>query len=146
MFRWREIEEGERAARPCVRSVSGKPKEKEKKKLTRKMSLFGLMGRTKNSRKTRRRLILSTDWSKSVLSASAKQPEDLVCSTQGMAICSLYIEDALPSTSRCTCRLNNVHTCQQIANYSHMLFFSILPLPPTSPTQQFHSPNIRHLG
>jgi len=33
MFRWREIEEeGERAARPCVRSVSGKPKEKEKKK------------------------------------------------------------------------------------------------------------------
>lgn len=77
MFRWREIEEeGERAARPCVRSVSGKPKEKEKKKLTRKMSLFGLMGRTKNSRKTRRRLFLSTDWSKSVLSASAKQRED----------------------------------------------------------------------
>lgn len=33
--------------------------------------------------------------------------------TQGNGgFCSLYIEDALPSTSRCTCRPNNVHTYQ----------------------------------
>jgi len=41
-----------------------------------------------------------------------------------MAICSLYIEDALPSTSRCTCRLNNVHTYQEntfTISHCHML-------------------------
>jgi hypothetical protein len=37
MFRWREIEEeGERAARPYVRSVSGNTEEKEKKIHSRK--------------------------------------------------------------------------------------------------------------
>jgi hypothetical protein len=124
--------------------VSLETQKKKRKKLTRKMSLFGSMGRTKNSRKRDGVFFFFLlTGQKAFYRPQQNKGGIVVCSTQGLAVCSLYIEDALPSTSRCTCRLNNVHTCQQIANYSHMLF-SVLP--PTSPTQQLHSPNIRHLG
>jgi hypothetical protein len=50
--------------------------------------------------------------------------------------CSLYIKDALPSTSRCTCRLNNVHTYQQhIYNIPVTCFFG----------GHFHGSNVRRL-
>jgi hypothetical protein len=128
----------------CAKCLWKIKRKREKKKLTRKMSLFGLMGRTKiPGSVTASFFFFLLTGQKAFYRPQQNKGGIVVCSTQGLAVCSLYIEDALPSTSRCTCRLNNVHTCQQIANYSHMLF-SVLP--PTSPTQQLHSPNIRHLG
>ena len=55
---------------------------------------------------------------------SAKKDGILLVRKTEMAVCSLYIEDALPSTSHCTCRLNNVHTYQQhIYNIPVTCFF-----------------------
>ena len=50
-----------------------------------------------------------------------------------------HIEDALPSTSHCTCRLNNVHTYQttHLQSHCHMLLLS--------GTFYFHSSNVRRL-
>jgi hypothetical protein len=47
---------------------------------------------------------------KSVFSIPKKRTEHCWVEKKELAVCPLYIEDALPSTSRCTCRLNNVHT------------------------------------
>jgi hypothetical protein len=47
---------------------------------------------------------------KSDSSVPKKRTEHCWVEKKELAVCSLYIEDALPSTSRCTCRLNNVHT------------------------------------
>jgi hypothetical protein len=147
----RTEEEGERAARPYVRSVSGNPKEKRGKKLILRKKCLCLDGRgeQKIPGKTRRRpfFFIQLTGPKAFYRPQQNRGRIVVCSTQRQAVCSLYIEDALPSTSRCTCRLNNVHTCQQIANYSHMLFFPFLPsfLPsfhPRPPRKQFRSPNI----
>jgi hypothetical protein len=75
MFRWRETE-GEHAARPYVRSVTGNSKEKEKKTHSKNVSVR-IDGANKKFPEARRRLFfLFTDWSKSVLSASAKQRGD----------------------------------------------------------------------
>jgi hypothetical protein len=52
---------------------------------------------------------------------------------------AIIIEDALPSTSHCTCRLNNVHTYQttHLQSHCHMLL--------SSGTFYFHRPNVRRL-
>ena len=61
---------------------------------------------------------------KSVSSALRKRMEYCWFEERKWRFCSLYIEDALPSTSRCTCRLNNVHTYQQhIYNIPVTCFF-----------------------
>ena len=43
----------------------------------------------------------------------------------GVSLFALDIEDALPSTSHCTCRLNNVHTYQTTHLQSHCHMISL---------------------
>jgi hypothetical protein len=60
---------------------------------------------------------------KSVSSVPKKRTEHCWVEKKELAVCPLNIEDALPSTSRCTCRLNNVHTYPNtFENHCHMFF------------------------
>lgn len=116
---------------PYVRKVHWGPEMKEK---TRKKSSFF------NST-VRPKLLwiylflrwrLFPDGCKSVSSAQQIKRIGIlvVFETRKWRFCSLYIEDALPSTSRCTCRPNNVHTylisthILAAKSHCHMSFFS----------------------
>ena len=154
MFRWRgPEEEGERAARPYVRSVSGNPKRKRGKKLIleKSVSLFGSMGRTKNPRKNAMAsffFFIQLTGPKAFYRLQQNRGKDCgFVRPKGLAVCSLYIEDALPSTSHCTCRLNNVHTCQQIRKLLSHAFFPILhPSSHVPHANNLTVPIFRHLG
>jgi hypothetical protein len=134
-------EEGEHAARPYVRSVSGNPKEKEKKTRSTKMSL-GLMGANKKNSGHARAFFsfLFTDWSKKRFIGLSKTKGGLWFVRPGNW-------RFVRSISKTLCRLHLVVLvdlimfthANRLPNHSHMLFFS---LPPTSPTHQFRSPNI----
>jgi hypothetical protein len=140
---------GGRARRsPICAKCLWRPKKKEREKknfYSRKSVSVWFDGANKKIPEARRRLVRFFFYSLLIGPKAFHRPQQ---KTKGglwfirpmdWRVCSLYIEDALPSTSHCTCRLNNVHTCQQITNHSHMLFSlssSFHPRPPRKTISQ----------
>jgi hypothetical protein len=126
-------------AHMCEVSLETQKEKEEKNSFWRKVCLcLDRWGEQKIPGKTRRRLFFFIQLTGPKAFYRPQQNRGKDCGfvrPKGLAVCSLYIEDALPSTSHCTCRLNNVHTCQQIRKLLSHAFFPSSILPPTSPTQ-----------